>query len=340
MSENVKNYSKLCSKIGLAMLLFYAFFTLSTFAVALVSSLLEASVGKFASEVVYEIFAAIVYFFSFSVAAFILRKITKDAIGARPIYTSFKIDKWIMLSIVAIIAVNFTVAYLNTVIITSLSPSLASNLASTPSEMEGRPLGEVAVFFVLSIISTAVVPAVCEEYLFRGAVLTRLLPFGRTTAIIGSAFLFGFMHQNPLQLLYTTLMGVVIGYVYVKTKSIWVCILIHFANNFISVLEEYLPILTKVEWIDDVLDIAVMVVGAIALLLIVLKKDKEPSIEKNGSFGAINGIGLDVEEYELDLSQGQKVRRFFAPTVIIYSVICIFTMVITLLSFFNLQLLS
>ena len=34
MSENVKAYSNICSKIGYAMLIFYAFFTLSAFGVA------------------------------------------------------------------------------------------------------------------------------------------------------------------------------------------------------------------------------------------------------------------------------------------------------------------
>ena len=41
MSENAKIYSRVCSQIGFAMLLFYAFFTLSTFGVAIFSGMLE-----------------------------------------------------------------------------------------------------------------------------------------------------------------------------------------------------------------------------------------------------------------------------------------------------------
>ena len=334
MSENVKMYSKLCSKIGFALLIFYAAFTLGTFAVAVFSVIAEKIVGAFTSDVMYEIFAAIVYFFSFSGAAFILRRSTKDLPCSRLIYTSFKLNKWIVMSIVAIIAVNFTLAYLNTVMITSLSPSFASSAASSGSEVASRPMAQTALFFILSIISTAIVPAVCEEYLFRGAILTNLMPFGKTVAIIASAFLFGLMHQNPLQILYTTLMGIVIGCVYVKTKSIWVCMIIHFSNNLITVLEEYLPLLTGLKWIDDILNLLIMVSGAIALVVLLFKKDKELSVEETGSFSIVCDSGMDVEEIELDIPRKNKIKHFFTPTIIIYTIICVFLMIKTLLSFF------
>lgn len=337
MTENVKNYSAVCSKIGFAMLIFYAAFTLSMVGIAFVGAYLEVFIGELVANVIIEVLSAIAYFLSFSGAAFILCRMVKELPTSRRIYTSFKLDIKIVYIVLAIIAVNFTLAYLNNVMISSLSPTFASSL-ETSSDMEGKPLSEVSVFFVLSIISTAIVPAICEEYLFRGAILTNLLPYGKTTAILGSAILFGLMHQNPFQLLYTTLMGVVIGYVYVKTKSIWACMIIHFANNLITVLEEYLPILTGCDWITAALDLVVMIVGAISLIIIVLKKDREPSIEENGSFGVVYEQGMDVEEYELGISQGKKVKCFFAVTVIIYAAICLFSMVQSILSIFGITI--
>jgi len=82
-----------------------------------------------------------------------------------------------------------------------------------------------------------VVPAFVEELLFRGLILENLLPCGKTVAILGSAFLFGMMHQNAEQLLYATGAGVVFGWIYVRTRSIWPCILAHFINNFYSVMQ-------------------------------------------------------------------------------------------------------
>ena len=336
MSENAKIYSRVCSQIGFAMLLFYAFFTLSTFGVAIFSGMLELFIGKFASDIVYEILGSIVYFLSFSSAAFILRKMTKNLPTSMPIYTSFNFSKQLIFLIIAIVAVNYTLAFLNSLLVSSLIPTFITGISTANPDLAGKPLEQIIILFVLSIISTAVVPAICEEYLFRGAVLTNLLPFGKTTAIIGSAFLFGFMHQNPMQLLYTTLMGVVIGYVYVKTKSIWACILIHFVNNLATVLEEYLPYITKIQCIDGILNLIVLVVGGISLLILLFTKDKEPSIDEKGSFGVTYERGMDVEEFELGLSRKEKIKKFFQPTTIIYSAICIFLMLKAIISFFNL----
>ena len=337
MSENVKHYSTVCSKIGFALLIFYAAFTLSMFGVVFLVELMKEFISALTAEILYEILSSIAYFLSFSGAAFILCRIVKEVPTAQPIYTTFKINSYVIYLIFAVIAINFTLAFLNNIMISSLSPGFASDVDSG-ADMEGRPVTEIVIFFILSTISTAIVPAICEEYLFRGAILTNLLPFGKTTAILGSALLFGLMHQNLFQLLYTTLMGVIIGCLYVKTKSIWACMILHFMNNFTTVLEEYLPLLTGVEWLHVALDFIIIIVGAISVLLILIKKDKEPSVEENGSFGVVYERGMDVEECELGLTQAQKAKKFFAATIIIYSAICLFEMAQMLLSLFDISI--
>ena len=92
---------------------------------------------------------------------------------------------------------------------------------------------------VLTFIASAIVPAFAEELLFRGLLVSNLRPYGKSVAVIVSAVAFGLMHQNPLQLLYATAAGIVFGVVYVETESIWCCIALHFANNFISVIQAY-----------------------------------------------------------------------------------------------------
>ncbi len=337
MSENVKNYSALCSKIGFAMLIFYSAFTLSAIAVTFISTFFEALNIGFVWEVVSEAISAIAYFLSFSGAAFILCFTVKKLPTAQKIYTSFKPNVKIVYVVFAIIAVNFALSYLNSVMISSISPTFGFE-SDIESEMSGRPTFEIFVLFIMSTISTAIVPAICEEYLFRGAILTNLTPFGNSTAILGSALLFGLMHQNPFQLLYTTLMGIVIGYVYVKTKSIWVCMIIHFANNFTTVLEEYLPILTGVEWITIALDLLIMLIGVISLMILIFTRDKEPSIEEKGSFEVIYERGINVEEYELDIPREKKIKHFFSATVIIFVAICLFDMAKIILSIFDITI--
>lgn len=337
--DNKKYYSQTCSKIGLALLIFYGFFTISAFGVALFDAVLKNLFTlNFTSEVIYEVLSAIAYFISFSGAAFILRRMCRSFPTATPIYTSFKPQKWIFAAIVSAIAVNFSFSYLNTKIFTLVSPMFEKTMASSSSNLEGRPMSEVAILFVLAIFSTAIVPAICEEYLFRGAILGLLLPFGRTAAIIGSSVLFGFMHQNPLQLFYTVFMGVILGYIYVKTKSIWACVLLHFFNNLITVVEDFLPVFTGVEWIVMLVDFLVLAAGAICLVALIFKKDKQPQPDTDGSFGRLYEVGVDVEEFKLDMTVKEKIRSFFAPTVIVYLVICALSILGTLVLFMGFEL--
>lgn len=337
--DNKKYYSQTCSKIGLALLIFYGFFTISAFGVALFDAVLKNLFTlNFTSEVIYEVLSAIAYFISFSGAAFILRRMCRSFPTATPIYTAFKPQKWIFAAIVSAIAVNFSFSYLNTKIFTLVSPMFEKTMASSSSNLEGRPMSEVAILFVLAIFSTAIVPAICEEYLFRGAILGLLLPFGRTAAIIGSSVLFGFMHQNPLQLFYTVFMGVILGYIYVKTKSIWACVLLHFFNNLITVVEDFLPVFTGVEWIVMLVDFLVLAAGAICLVALIFKKDKQPQPDTDGSFGRLYEVGVDVEEFKLDMTVKEKIRSFFAPTVIVYLVICALSILGTLVLFMGFEL--
>lgn len=332
--NNVDYYSKTCSKIGFWMLIFYASFTLSAFFLAIVELAFSKVITKFSSEVIFGLLSAICYFLSFSGAAFFLRRGCRELPNSRPIYTSFKFNKWTVFIVLSVIAINFSVSYLNTSFFTSLFPRISANLVpSAVSDLAGRKTSELTVLFLIEILSTAIVPAICEEYLFRGAILTNLLPFGKSTAIFASAFLFGMMHQNPMQILYTTLMGIVIGYVYVKTRSIWVCMILHFCNNLVTVLEEYLPAFTKSIWLIYLLDLIVVLAGAVSVLLLLLHKSKEYNPEKDGSFGVVGERGMDVEEMTLELSSKEKIKRFFATTVIVYTAISIFSMLKTLVSF-------
>ena len=73
--------------------------------------------------------------------------------------------------------------------------------------------------FLLSFIATAIVPALIEEFACRGIVLGVLKKYGQTFAIISSSLIFGIMHGNFEQIPFAVLVGLVLGYIYVKTGS-------------------------------------------------------------------------------------------------------------------------
>jgi membrane protease YdiL (CAAX protease family) len=83
-----------------------------------------------------------------------------------------------------------------------------------------------AAFFIV------VAAPVLEELLFRGVILRGLLKSQRPWVAIGqSALLFGVFHFNPAQSLSAGLMGLLLGWLYYRTRSLWVCMAVHALNN-------------------------------------------------------------------------------------------------------------
>ncbi len=95
--------------------------------------------------------------------------------------------------------------------------------------------------FILSVLSTIVVPALAEEFACRGVVLGYLKKFGEGFAVIVSAVMFGLMHGNFEQMPFAFLVGLVLGFVTVKSGTILIAMAIHAFNNGISLLFDYLP---------------------------------------------------------------------------------------------------
>jgi sodium transport system permease protein len=91
-----------------------------------------------------------------------------------------------------------------------------------------------------AVVLIAVIPAICEELAFRGFILTGLERGHRTrSAILLSALLFGFMHVLVSlfqQLFNATLLGLVLGLLAVRSRSILPGILFHFINNGLGVV--------------------------------------------------------------------------------------------------------
>lgn len=84
---------------------------------------------------------------------------------------------------------------------------------------------------VLYVITLTVIPAVVEEFAFRGIILGSMKKYGTAYAIIASSVLFGLMHGNIVQIPFATALGMVMAYVAVASDSILPCIIIHFLNN-------------------------------------------------------------------------------------------------------------
>ena len=95
-------------------------------------------------------------------------------------------------------------------------------------------------YYLLYVFMMCIVPAICEEVLFRGTILKGMLKKGKTYAVFMSALIFMLMHGGPDQTIHQFILGVILGYVFVYSGSIWATILIHFLNNFYAVTSLYI----------------------------------------------------------------------------------------------------
>ena len=88
---------------------------------------------------------------------------------------------------------------------------------------------------VSALFTGVILAPVLEELLFRGVLLQGLLRNYRPWVAIGqSSLLFGLVHFNPAQSLSAAFGGVLLGWLYYRTRSLWVCIAAHALHNLLA----------------------------------------------------------------------------------------------------------
>ena len=82
----------------------------------------------------------------------------------------------------------------------------------------------------------AIFPAICEEAIMRGAILSSFRSLKKDwliVLIVGVTF--GIFHLSPLRFLNTAILGMLLSYLMVKRNNILLPMLLHFLNNLIAV---------------------------------------------------------------------------------------------------------
>ena len=156
-----------------------------------------------------------------------------------------------------------------------------------------------------AILLDALLPAVCEELLCRGAIYSTLRPMGRRTAVLGSALLFGLMHASLAQLPYAVAAGILLALLYEWSGSLLFPMLFHLGNNLLSLLVHFT--LTPVQFF--------LLLGAATLLTLPL------------FFIAARRARIPLPERES--ANGDALREFFLSPVVLYLAI---TLSLTFLS--------
>ena len=151
--------------------------------------------------------------------------------------------------------------------------------------------------FWSSFLLAAIFAPIFEEWLCRGMVLRGLLTKMKPGwAIVVSALFFAIIHMNPWQALNAFIIGVIMGYVYYKTGSLILTMIIHFVNNGTAVVLSQFSSLENVDyWIDIIPKgtyITLSVVGVICLCVCLMAFRRIPLEQKRGN---IDTVTLNID---------------------------------------------
>lgn len=102
-----------------------------------------------------------------------------------------------------------------------LNPS--NNTAIVKMMMNSNP--------VMRIVTAGILAPIVEELIFRKFLIDRTYRYGEWAAILTSGLMFGLYHGNLAQFFFTTLIGGLFAYIYIRTGKIWYTIALHMTLN-------------------------------------------------------------------------------------------------------------
>lgn len=96
---------------------------------------------------------------------------------------------------------------------------------------------------IISLLDFCILAPVIEEVLMRGFLLEGLsVNYGKMVALIISSTLFALLHFNLIQIVPSFICGLILGFLYFRTGSLFPCILAHAGYNLISYVLTVLPL--------------------------------------------------------------------------------------------------
>ncbi len=149
-----------------------------------------------------------------------------------------------------------------------------------------------AAAFMVNIVMIAILPAIGEELLFRGIIQKQLIRLTNSQwwGIVLAAAFFSAIHLQFKGFIPRFALGVMLGYLFAVTGSIWVAIAAHFFNNAIATVGYLFMGLGKMdksveniggiqqEWL-----IGIICMGVAVALMVAIKN--EYGLEKSEEFG-------------------------------------------------------
>ena len=149
----------------------------------------------------------------------------------------YSLPRLIFGALIAGVSLQIVMNFLMAVIAIAFPDALT--LYETVSKAAGISSNDLTVFTLIYLF----LGPIAEEITFRGLTFgyaRRALPF--IGANVVQAVFFGLIHVIPIQGVLAAVMGLVLGYLYGRTRNIWVTVLVHLVFNFSSFVLELIPL--------------------------------------------------------------------------------------------------
>ena len=133
------------------------------------------------------------------------------------------------------LAGGFLLSIISVGLVGSLLPSSMTEAAELSDFLYG------SMGYIPTILIVAVLPAICEEAIHRGAIIANFRSLKRDWVIVLiMGLLFGIFHLSILRFLATAILGACLSYVVVKKNNLLLSMIMHFTNNLVSATMGYL----------------------------------------------------------------------------------------------------
>ncbi len=179
-----------------------------------------------------------IFIFPSILAAILSSDSARDFLGLYPTKRTFYFYSLILM-VVAIPSINF-VASLNAQI--PLPQWMVEMEEKAAAITEALLVVKDFNVFLFNLLMVAILPAIGEELFFRGSLQPQISRLVRSSfwGILITSALFSAIHFQFQGFIPRLLLGMLFGYLFLWTKSIWIPILVHFVNNAVATVVYFL----------------------------------------------------------------------------------------------------
>ena len=326
---------------GLSMILQFVFAMAVSIFVAIIYSIIEMSgfmtenpgasyeqLTEATNEMAQNVAADGRYNITVTAIAYLIGNLSAAAIGiaavkefrAKDLFRRSRLDaKWISVGVLSALGIQAVSLFVQGILI-----NLTGLIGMSEEEASIGNMSDDMFLNVLIILYYVVIAPITEEILVRGMIMNSLAPVSRKFALIASALLFGLMHGNFNQMFNGFLLGLILGYIALKSGSIIPSIIAHMTVNanvmFCSYVYDYKILEASGEdtaFTFEMIHFGILLIIGIIALVFFLKKN-----------GKIKPEDMVVPEYSYEISptEGKKLTWSLlakCPSVWIVAVIYI-----------------